>query len=196
MKTYTLNISLSKSGISKYKKLNYQINKILNSKELREYLGDKCYKALQKIQGEKLTFEGGIEEMILSEYLLSNHLEIDYDKDIIYVYNDAKIDVANANSFFNETTKENYPAQLSLAKMVEYGVGIVGSFTPHQEVVENWGYDLNGHGDKGWYYKDANGKARWTKGYEGRLVFYSLVQYIKENVSAWITEYLIDNIRL
>lgn len=196
MKTYELNINLSKNGISKYRKLNYQINKVIQGKELRKYLGEKCYKALEKIQGEKLTFEGGVEEMILSDYLLSNHLEIDYEHDIIYLYNDAKIDVANANSFFNETTKENYPAQLSLAKMVEYGVGLEGSFTPHQEVVEDWGYDLNGHGQQGWYYKDASGKPRWTSGYEGRLVFYSLVEYIKENVSAWITEYLIDNIRL
>lgn len=188
MKTYNLDITLSKEGISQWKSLNNRISYIFKSDAFYEYLGNKCKEALEMIQVAMLNESP--EEMELSNYLHSNHLEYDKETRSIILYNDATIDVASLNTFFSETTKENYPAKLSLAKMVEYGTGYIGATTPNQEEVENWEYDVNGHGVRGWFYKGANGKAVWTSGYEGKMIFYKTKEYIQRHISEWIAKYL------
>ena len=88
-----------------------------------------------------------------------------------------------------ETTKANYPAQLSLAKIVEYGIGYTGMRTDQTEV-EDWEYDVNNHGYRGWYYEDSNGQIHWTNGFEGRLIFLNLKKAILNNIEKWINEYI------
>lgn len=55
---------------------------------------------------------------------------------------------------------------------VEFGTGIVGANSPHPDTsIANWKYDLNQHGDMGWYYfKD--GDWHWTKGMPSRQFMY------------------------
>lgn len=55
---------------------------------------------------------------------------------------------------------------------VEFGTGIVGANSPHPDTsIANWKYDLNQHGDMGWYYfKD--GDWHWTKGMPSRPFMY------------------------
>lgn len=58
------------------------------------------------------------------------------------------------------------------APFVEFGTGIAGQQSPHPDTsIVGWKYDINDHGEKGWYYfKD--GAWHWTKGMPSRPFMY------------------------
>lgn len=67
------------------------------------------------------------------------------------------------------------------APFVEFGTGIVGANSPHPNTsIVGWKYDVNEHGEKGWFYfKD--GKWHWTKGMPSRpFMFETSMQLMKE----------------
>lgn len=59
---------------------------------------------------------------------------------------------------------------------IEYGTGIRGSENPHPEP---WQYDVNGHGEEGWWYYDADHKLHWTAGTEAKPFFYNTMQWVR-----------------
>ena len=193
MPTYTVNLSIK--GIKTLREKLKAIEKLLTDKKIYEYIAEKCMKELNEITLEKLTTVD--EENIDTSYYASRH-QYKIEGNIIYIYNDSTIDISSKN--MSEVTKAKYPAQLSLAKIVEYGIGYTGAnFTVIPEGTalpsDNWEYDVNNHGYKGWYYTDENGEVIWTNGFEGRLIYHELVSRIKRNASKWISEYIGKNIK-
>lgn len=182
------NFELSKKDINRLQKFYDSIPKILESRDFKEYIAEKAEEGLKFIQKTSLTSLEGEDDIINSNYLNSNHVEI--EGDTIYLYNDAVIDIASKN--MSEKNKTNYPAQLSLAKIVEYGIGYTGlHFTEHQEeLTPDWQYDMNNHDYTGWYYKDSSGLKHWTNGFAGRMIFFKLKEYVKVNIEKWIIDYL------
>lgn len=80
----------------------------------------------------------------------------------------------------------------------EMGTGIVGSNNPHpspSDPFKDWKYDVNKHGEKGWWYpsnsphavvgKDGVSRA-WTKGLPSRHMFYSAFQDIKNEIGEYV----------
>nr|DAM77426.1 MAG TPA: putative tail-component [Caudoviricetes sp.] len=66
------------------------------------------------------------------------------------------------------------------ALFVEFGTGIVGARSPHPEP-ENWQYDINSHGEKGWWYFDEKqNRYRWTKGQEASAFVYRTYEFMKK----------------
>ncbi len=66
---------------------------------------------------------------------------------------------------------------------VEYGTGIVGANSPHPNA-EGWKYDVNNHGEQGWWYYDENqNKYRWTKGQSANAFMYKTAEYLKKEAS-------------
>lgn len=66
------------------------------------------------------------------------------------------------------------------ASFVEFGTGIVGSENPHPDTGSiNWKYDVNKHGEKGWFYL-LDGKWHWTKGMPSRPFLYETAQELKD----------------
>ena len=184
-KTYEYELSVY--DFEKFQKNIEGIIRIVSSQKFKEYLGERLNEALRFIQRELLTTVNTELQEEMSNYMNSNHLEI--EGDTIYIYNDAQIDIASKN--MKETTKANYPSQLSLAKIVEYGIGYTGSInTPTAQKDEDWQYDVNNHGYSGWYYINDNGDAVWTNGYAGRLIFYHLKEFVEKSISTWISDYL------
>lgn len=62
---------------------------------------------------------------------------------------------------------------------VEFGTGIVGANSPHPDPV-GWTYDINNHGDKGWFYFNSNdGKWHHTLGMESRPFMYNTAKIIE-----------------
>lgn len=58
------------------------------------------------------------------------------------------------------------------AKFVEFGTGIRGKRSPHPDTsIAGWKYDVNEHGDSGWYYF-RDGEWHWTKGMPSRPFMY------------------------
>ena len=60
------------------------------------------------------------------------------------------------------------------AVYVEFGTGIIGAGSPHPAPASaNWIYDVNEHGESGWwYYNDRDGRMHWTQGMESRPFMY------------------------
>lgn len=181
-KIYT--IDLSEKGFEDLGKILDKIYKSLSSEELLEYIAEKSKKELEKICLQKLSTLNE-ENIDTSNYMNNNQIKI--EDNVLYLYNDSKIDISSKN--MEETTKANYPAQLSLAKIVEYGIGYTGSLSENKET-KDWEYDVNNHGHKGWYYIDDNGTKVWTNGYEGRLIYYNLKKTIEEKVKEWVLEFI------
>lgn len=166
-------------------KLFDKIEHLLLSDKFKEHLAKILKKELKQIQKRKLSTIHNNEDIKASTYMNSNHIEITDDS--IYIYNDATIDVSTKN--MSETTKANYPAQLSLAKIVEYGIGYTGSLGATGEE-EDWIYDMNNHGYSGWYYYNESGQKVWTNGFTGRYVFLELKKYLEENISKIMEDFL------
>ena len=65
----------------------------------------------------------------------------------------------------------------------EYGTGIVGSQNPHvAEALASmgWKYDVNQHGEKGWFYPKEDGTYGWTKGLPASKKFWQALQRAEE----------------
>ena len=194
MATYTVNLSVK--GMKDLKNYFEKIRKLLTGKRIYNYIAKKCMEELNQITLERLSSTDTKKDVNESYYASRHQYRI--EGDTIYIFNDSTIDIASKN--MSETTKAKYPAQLSLAKIVEYGIGYTGAnFTVVPEGSElpsdDWKYDVNNHGYRGWYYTDENGEVVWTNGYEGKLIFHELVIRIKKNASTWIKDYIEKNIK-
>ena len=120
-----------------------------------------------------------------------NNFDIEVKNDGFVLFNASTIDTSTKN--ISETKRANYPLHLSLAKLIEYGFGYTGSVST-QIVPENWEYDVNEHGYKGWYYEDNNGQLHWTNGMEGRLIFLKLCWWLEKNFADIVNRYLKNNL--
>ena len=173
-----------KVQITGTKELSNTLKKLsdsFGSKEMMEFLGDKCERTLYKITYDNLTT---VEDLEVSEYSKNHQKEI--KNNTITLSNGTMADLSELSS---ETLK-NYPNGFSIAKAVEYGTGIIGSTSEASSIApSDWEYDVNGHGEKGWFYK-KDGNIYWTKGFEGRLIFYKTAKEIEKNARSWIFEYI------
>lgn len=68
------------------------------------------------------------------------------------------------------------------APFVEFGTGIIGSQSPHPDTsLVNWKYDVNEHGEAGWFYfNERDGQWHWTKGMQSRPFMYETGQVLRE----------------
>lgn len=64
---------------------------------------------------------------------------------------------------------------------VEFGTGVVGQRSPHPNA-QGYRYDINAHGDEGWfYYDDDSGQVRWTKGFKSRPFMYNTARQLEKD---------------
>lgn len=69
------------------------------------------------------------------------------------------------------------------AVYVEFGTGVVGKDFPHPEP-DGWKYDVNNHGEAGWwYFNDRDGKWHWTTGMESRPFMYHTARILEQECS-------------
>lgn len=173
------------------------VESIINSlkdEKFINYLGNRMSNALFGIAQEETSTIGSdvINPQEVNDYLSGFKVEI--NQDTIVLYNASVIDVANKK--MSETTRANYPLQLSLAKLIEYGFGYTG-FVNTEPLPEDWQYDINQHGYRGWYYEDSSGQIHWTNGMEGRLVFLKLCWWLENNFADIVYRYIKNgNIRI
>lgn len=90
------------------------------------------------------------------------------------------------------------------AMYVEYGTGIVGSENPHPHP---WIYDVNNHGEKGWFYptteSDPNPNKHyyngvlyaWTKGQRSRPFMYKTWLWAKQSCTQIIRKHIYSELR-
>lgn len=74
-------------------------------------------------------------------------------------------------------------ADAAHAAFVCFGTGIMGANDPHPNIaIAGWRYDVNGHGELGWWYIGRDGKAHWTKGMPSRPYMYQTAQVLRQMV--------------
>lgn len=65
----------------------------------------------------------------------------------------------------------------------EFGTGVVGANNPHPEIaIAGWSYDVNQHGELGWWYIGRDGQAHWTKGMPSRPYMYETARMLRNMV--------------
>lgn len=177
MPEITIEVTGTKELSRKLKKLSDSFE----SEKMMEYLGDKCERTLYKTTYDNLTT---IEDLEVSEYAKNHRKKVGKIK--ITLSNSTMADLSE----LSQETLKNYPNGFSIAKAVEYGTGAVGFASAASFIApSDWEYDINQHGEKGWFYK-KNGNIHWTKGFEGRLIYYKTAKKINKDVSKWIFDYL------
>lgn len=66
---------------------------------------------------------------------------------------------------------------------VEYGTGVIGAGAPHPSPAAGWKYDLNQHGEQGWWYwSDSDANWHWTKGIPSRPFMYETALELREKI--------------
>lgn len=188
--------SILQNDVEKELKQYKKWKKALSSKDFFDYIKEKCEKILDELTATSLNQD--INNKYVHVYRNSHEVEVDSDK--IVISNNALVSLSQILAEnYTESSKirlaENYADGFDLAKAVEYGTGIVGasSFASAYADKDNWQYDVNGHGENGWFYR-SNGNIYWTKGYTGTLIYERAIQKIDEEVEDWIDEYL-ENIK-
>lgn len=64
------------------------------------------------------------------------------------------------------------------AVFVEFGTGIEGARKPHP-TPEGWRYDVNNHGENGWWYW-RDGDWHWTKGMQSRPFMFNTARELED----------------
>lgn len=177
----TYEYDLSIKDMNELKKKISNLKQLINTEDFISYLCLKCYEVLNKVTKERLNSD---EEGMYYHSYRTNHKKEIIDNDI-YLWNDTMVDLSS----LSENTLANYPKGLSLAKIVEYGTGIVGADSEASKYAKDWQYDVNNHGTKGWFYVDSSGILHWTKGIPGKLIFYETKRRIEENIRQWVIDY-------
>ena len=72
----------------------------------------------------------------------------------------------------------------------EFGTGVVGKGSQHPEPMPGWTYDVNEHGEEGWWYYDDQGNKRWTKGMPSRPYMYDTARMLRNMVEPMAKEVL------
>lgn len=66
---------------------------------------------------------------------------------------------------------------------VEFGTGVRGMRSQHPDPnLANWKYDVNEHGEAGWWYWGDDGRWHWTAGMPSRPYMYDTAKVMKEAV--------------
>lgn len=74
------------------------------------------------------------------------------------------------------------------AMLIEFGSGVAGAQNPHPEP-NGWRYDVNGHGEAGWWYwGDWDGNWHWTKGLPSRPVAWETAKEVPYLVDRLVKE--------
>ena len=66
------------------------------------------------------------------------------------------------------------------AVYVEFGTGIIGENSPHPSP-KGWQYDINDHGEEGWFYLNSRDSAlHWTQGMKSRPFMYNTARQLEQ----------------
>lgn len=200
MKTIKVKCNTIAYGISKgILEIEEQIIKSLESQKFIDYLSDVLYEQIIEIAKERImTIDDkdldsmGVEK---KDYLLGFGHNTNGNTIILFNNSIVRLD----EKVLKPSTRERYTSELSLAHIIEFGIGYTGGTGVAASKTSlfddnDWQFDVRNHGYKGWYYKDKSGGIHWTNGLEGRQVFIGLIEWLEENISNIIADYLKNNL--
>jgi hypothetical protein len=180
-------IELSEESLKKFSSTLEKIESKISGEDFSRFLLKKCNDLLSKIMER----ENIGEEQRVFDYLAGNKNNI--GKDFVQLYNDSEIDIASQDTWFNDYGKQFYPSKLSLAELVEYGTGVIGSLYS-RNTGDEWEYEVNPNRDydKGWEWNNASypSSESPTLGQAGKYIYFQLQEEAREHIEEWVVEYI------
>lgn len=186
-------------AIKDLRKDNNKLFEILKSNDFMLFFAGKCEEALNKILNKKNLSLEDMDDGYFHQYRKNNIINIDYINKTITIMNETKIKL-NPATWISQATFEKgsstYPnLEFDLADAIEYGTGPVGEASAGNKNTGDWVYEQRERkGDGAWAYRDSSGKIQWTRGMEGRFIYYTLRRTIVRNAKNWINEYIDNNL--
>lgn len=92
------------------------------------------------------------------------------------------IEAEYVGAFKTETAIGKVHSTARHSAFCEFGTGVVGAGSPHPDPIPGWIYDVNEHGEEGWFYYDKNGVKRWTKGMPSRPYMYDTARMLRSRI--------------
>lgn len=159
-----------------------KLGKLFNTYNFRAYIGRKCIKFLKEYSEVALgnIKNDDISSSEIEKYKKAHQLKI--GDDYIILFNDTMADL----SHLSPKTIANYPEGLSIAQLIEYGMGIYGSPQEDYETMVNPNRDYS----KEWSYKREEIIHR-SMGTYGRFIYEALIDYFEQDFEKWVDEYLV-----
>lgn len=186
-------VELNEQNLNKLINKYNEISSTLNSSEFKEFLLDKCRvkrdEILEKSDVNNIEYpiwgNGDSANQEKAELYAASH-KTSIDGNVITLYNDAFMDNTDLTHFFNEENRDANYDGFSIAELVEFGAGIVGA-SSSKNTGEEWSYGSA----KGWVFKgDSDDDKVFTRGSEGKYIYYTLAKEIEDNIENWVSEYL------
>lgn len=171
------------SDIKKLKKELLEISGLFNSKKFKNFIADKCLFELALFTQDMGSFSRGEEHSVflkkVEEYKRNNKKEI--GDDYIIIFNETTLEQSEMY-WVSEKTIQNYPNGISIAYIIEYGTGLLGTSQ------EDWQVNVNNHNGSWSYKKDE--KIYHTSGISGRFIYQKLLERVKLKFEKWTDEFL------
>ena len=186
-KTYEIDV-FSEASLKEFDNVLEQLETMFDTEEFKEYILEKSQAELDRICTESLH---NLESYDIEGHYLGGMYTMIED-DTIILGNNSMVDIEGKN--MSPEAKLRYSTGLSLAKIVEFGVGAKGTSDESWEVNVNQQEHMTKYGRDGWYYVDESGNIHWTTGIEGKFIFYKLSESIKQNIQEWVNEYIENNL--
>lgn len=183
----TYEIELSEESITKLGNTLEKIGNKLDTDDFNKFLMSKCKEELENL----MYYEDVDGDQRGAEYKAGNHEEM--GKDYIELYNDSEIDIASQDTWLNDYGKTFYPDRLSLAELIEYGAGLIGSQSS-KNTGDEWEYMANPNRDYqegwGWNNQSYSDFPSHTMGQEGRYIYFQLAEKVEDKLENWVSEYI------
>lgn len=178
---------LMKSG--DFKKLEedlLDIHKIFETNEFKEFVANKCLKELDLMSSSLLSniSEANVPADKLEEYKNNHKKEI--GKDYIEISNDTTLTQAEM-VWVSEKTRERYKDGISIAYIIEYGVGIIGSED------DDWATNVpspSKHADGSWSFRKNDNLYLNVDGFNGKFIYQRLLDIVEDKFEDWVYEYI------
>lgn len=163
-----------------------QLANIISSKKFKSYIADKCLALLKEICDDATFWEEhSVWASKLDEYRNGHKVEI--GNDYVLVFNNTQYS-QDELWWLSDKTKENYQDGLSVAYLIEYGMGV------NSAGADDW--ETSSKSKWVGYNPDDYPRAKFYQSREGKLIYLKLSLGVEERIEDWISEYIGKETRL
>lgn len=164
------------------------LKEVFKTKSFRSYIADKCIELVREICNENTYWEEhSVWTNKLQEY--KNGHKVDIGNDYVLIFNDTNYS-QDELWWLSPQTRDNYIDGLSVAYLIEYGMGINGSEAEDWQVNMPSAYKRQSGDTWVGYNPDNYPEATFYHSQEGKFIYLKLQTGVEERFEGWVDEYL------
>ena len=164
------------------------LKEVFKTKSFRIYIADKCIELVREICNENTYWqEHSVWTNKLQEY--KNGHKVDIGNDYVLIFNDTNYS-QDELWWLSPKTRDNYIDGLSVAYLIEYGMGINGSEAEDWQVNMPSAYKRQSGDTWVGYNPDNYPEATFYHSQEGKFIYLKLQMGVEERFEDWVNEYI------